>query len=132
MTKISHFINFLLQCIVASMIIVSLSLNTWFSYCYFDWGLTVIDSNNTDFTDKLGGSGNYQDVDEELCENFEEIIEAACSGFCKNSRRFRIAGIIMVVLGSISTAIYLIYSLVSLLKLLGKSTRFHFIYVKII
>lgn len=130
MTKVHHIINSFLHLSVAAMIIVSLTLKTWFSYCYFDWGLAVTDTDNDSLSDRVGSSPDYEDVDDELCDSFEDIIEAACDGFCGNISRFESAGTTMIVLASISTALYVIYGVVSFLSVLGKKARFYFIYVK--
>lgn len=130
MTKVSHLINFVLHASVGAMIIVSLCLQTWFSYCYFDWGLNAVDSNNDSLSDRVGSSPDYEDVDDDLCDSFQDVIEAACDDFCGNATRFRSAGITMIVIGSISAAFYMLYAIISILKVFGKDARFYFIYVR--
>ena len=89
--------------------IVSISINQWSHYCYFDLGLVQGKSTNDGISERISGYNYYSKIHNEMCNSYKPVIDAACTDFCEIITRLEEAGIVMIIFQIISCAINLFY-----------------------
>ena len=97
----AHLIVFFISSVVCLLLgIIDLCLPTWFSYCWWDFGL--IAAANTSIIKEFSGENTIADVQNDICGDLESLVERSCSSACSNVKNIRSAGLVMLVFGSIS------------------------------
>lgn len=113
-------ISMLLNILVVVIQIVSISLQNWTHYCYFDWSLFGGETTEIGLTDRISGYNYYSDIDDQLCNNYKPVIDAACPDFCENLDHFESAGIVMLVFQILSCISSIVYILIHIQIYRGK------------
>lgn len=86
-----------LNALVILLLCSALALREWVYYCYFKWGLYSADSTYYSLSRWVGADATYSTVHNDLCGDFEHIMDAACGDFCGNVRRLQFAGFAMTI-----------------------------------
>ena len=80
-------------CLIA-MTITTISLEKWFTYCYWDFGLTKVKTILKDSAFK--NEDTIADVRKDSCHGLKDEIQRECPHFCDYPTRFEIAGAIIM------------------------------------
>lgn len=91
------------------MTIISISLEEWFTYCYWNFGLTV--ASTTLSNSAFKNEQTIADVRKDACHGLKDEIQDECPHFCDFPTRFEIGGalILFVVIISIISQIFSLF-----------------------
>ena len=114
--------------ILLILCIVDLPLNSWYTYCLFEFGLHSVHMKNGDDIPSISSIGDLQD---ELCGSVD-LLDGVCPGFCGNLKNMKNGGAAMIAFGVISVVLLTALLVLHVLAFLGKVWRSRVVTVLVI
>ncbi|CAG9326860.1 unnamed protein product [Blepharisma stoltei] len=121
--KLHCFLGALLNVLVIVVQLVDLTLTQWVHYCYFDWGLYAGETSETGLDQRVSNNESYEDMNNNMCDYYKDVIDAACNDFCGNLTRFWTAGGIMIGFLSVCIFINATYVVLHICMYFGKKCK---------
>ena len=104
--KRHHIAHIIISIIVILATSIDMALNTWFSYCWWNFGLARASSFTT--FSNLKNESTISDVNSDVCESLRALVEENCPNFCNYINGFEIGGVFMILFGIMSLIFHVI------------------------
>lgn len=116
-SKLHVLINLACSVILSVFVVVNLSLDDWFQYCYWKIGLIKADSSESYFS----GENSIKDAHDDACDSskIKDAMQELCPDLCDNLKNAELAGGFFIAF-SVLTMIGLIFVLLLHILLLCK------------
>ena len=93
-----------MELICLSLVLVALCLPTWFSWCWFEFGLFSAESTSSAYGEDLEEDKTYESYYDYLCdEKHQFVMNRSCEDFCDSFENIQAGGRIMMIFMILTT-----------------------------